>query len=143
MPSFKPLVKYHNSSDDKRSTVWNRPTGLSRELSAQKIDEGAAFLTPVVPVDFKPLQKGQHAQNVCVASLGHMRLLGFHAAKLRNGLLNPAEDFGRYRIFRTRFVVEPGAERALRANYGVGRKLYEGMSGPLGVETVYLEVTPA
>jgi len=35
------------------------------------------------------------------------------------------------------------AERALRANYGLGRKLYEGMSGPLGVETVYLEVTPA
>jgi PPOX class probable F420-dependent enzyme len=38
---------------------------------------------------------------------------------------------------------EDRAESALRANYGLGRKLYEGMSGPLGVETVYLEVTPA
>ncbi|HEV7585034.1 MAG TPA: PPOX class F420-dependent oxidoreductase [Solirubrobacteraceae bacterium] len=38
---------------------------------------------------------------------------------------------------------EDRAESALRANYGLGRKLYEGMSGPLGVEAVYLEVTPA
>jgi uncharacterized protein len=35
------------------------------------------------------------------------------------------------------------AERALQANYGLGRKLYEAMSGPLGVSTVYLEVSPA
>ena len=36
------------------------------------------------------------------------------------------------------------AERALRANYGLGRRIYEGMgSGPLGVATTYLEVTPA
>ena len=35
------------------------------------------------------------------------------------------------------------AERALQANYGLGRKLYEGMSGPLGVTTVYLEVSPS
>ena len=34
------------------------------------------------------------------------------------------------------------AESALRANYGLGRQLYEGMSGPLGVDTVYLEITP-
>jgi uncharacterized protein len=33
------------------------------------------------------------------------------------------------------------AERVLQANYGLGRRLYEGMSGPLGVDTVYLEVT--
>jgi PPOX class probable F420-dependent enzyme len=35
------------------------------------------------------------------------------------------------------------AERALRSNYGLGRRVYEGMSGPLGVDTVYLEVTPS
>ncbi len=35
------------------------------------------------------------------------------------------------------------AEQALKANYGLGRRLYEGVSGPLGVETAYLEVTPA
>ena len=35
------------------------------------------------------------------------------------------------------------AERAIQANYGLGRRLYEGMGGPLGVEMVYLEVTPA
>jgi uncharacterized protein len=43
-------------------------------------------------------------------------------------------------------VLEAGeaarAERVLQANYGLGRRLYEGMSGPLGVDTVYLEVTP-
>jgi PPOX class probable F420-dependent enzyme len=33
------------------------------------------------------------------------------------------------------------AEQALQANYGLGRRLYESMSGPLGVQTVYLEVT--
>ena len=37
---------------------------------------------------------------------------------------------------------EARAERALQANYGLGRRFYEGMSGPLGVHTVYLEVTP-
>jgi hypothetical protein len=34
------------------------------------------------------------------------------------------------------------SERVLRANYGLGRRLYEGFSEPLGVPTVYLEVTP-
>jgi uncharacterized protein len=37
---------------------------------------------------------------------------------------------------------EARAERAIQSNYGLGRKLYEGMGGPLGVEMVYLEVTP-
>jgi uncharacterized protein len=37
---------------------------------------------------------------------------------------------------------EAQAESALQANYGLGRRLYEGLSGPLGVHTVYLEVTP-
>jgi hypothetical protein len=37
---------------------------------------------------------------------------------------------------------EPRAERALQGNYGLGRRLYEGMSAPLGVDTVYVEVTP-
>jgi PPOX class probable F420-dependent enzyme len=37
---------------------------------------------------------------------------------------------------------EAHAESALEANYGLGRRLYEGMSQPLGVHTVYLEVTP-
>jgi uncharacterized protein len=35
------------------------------------------------------------------------------------------------------------AERALSSNYGLGRRLYEGASGQLGVDTVYLEVTPS
>ncbi len=37
---------------------------------------------------------------------------------------------------------EEGAEAALRANYGLGRRLYEGAGGALGAETVYLEITP-
>jgi PPOX class probable F420-dependent enzyme len=36
---------------------------------------------------------------------------------------------------------EQRAERILQSNYGLGRRLYEGMSGPLGLDTVYLEVT--
>ena len=37
---------------------------------------------------------------------------------------------------------ESRAESSLQANYGLGRRLYEGMAaGPLGVATVYLEVT--
>jgi PPOX class probable F420-dependent enzyme len=38
---------------------------------------------------------------------------------------------------------EQRAERALRANYGVGRRFYEALGKPLGVPLVYLEVTPA
>ena len=37
---------------------------------------------------------------------------------------------------------EDRAESALAANYGVGRKLYEGTGGRMGIETVYVEVTP-
>jgi PPOX class probable F420-dependent enzyme len=37
---------------------------------------------------------------------------------------------------------EERAEKALKANYGLGRRIYEGVSEPLGVRTVYLEVTP-
>ena len=35
------------------------------------------------------------------------------------------------------------AEAALRANYGLGRTIYERASDALGTKTVYLEVTPA
>ena len=35
------------------------------------------------------------------------------------------------------------AEAALDTNYGLGRKLYERAGEVLGVETVYLEITPA
>jgi uncharacterized protein len=38
---------------------------------------------------------------------------------------------------------EEDAEAALRANYGLGPKVYEGAGGALGAETVYLEITPA
>jgi PPOX class probable F420-dependent enzyme len=34
------------------------------------------------------------------------------------------------------------AEQAIKSNYGVGRRLYEGAGDRLGVETVYIEVTP-
>ena len=34
------------------------------------------------------------------------------------------------------------AEMTLKANYGLGRKLYEGAGEALGVDTVYLEITP-
>jgi uncharacterized protein len=48
---------------------------------------------------------------------------------------------------RARVLEEPSevkeAEIALQANYGVGRRLYEGIGGVLGVDTVYLEITPA
>jgi uncharacterized protein len=36
------------------------------------------------------------------------------------------------------------AERALQANYGLGRRIYEGVAtGPLAVPSTYLEVAPA
>jgi uncharacterized protein len=35
------------------------------------------------------------------------------------------------------------AEAALRANYGLGRRMYEGASEALGTKTLYLEVIPA
>ena len=53
---------------------------------------------------------------------------------------SPAE--GRARVLRQPDDEEE-AEDALRANYGLGRRLYEGAGGALGVETVYLEITPA
>jgi uncharacterized protein len=54
---------------------------------------------------------------------------------------SPAE--GRARVLQQQSEID-SAEAALRSNYGLGRRLYEGAAtGPLGVETVYLEVTPA
>lgn len=52
----------------------------------------------------------------------------------------PAE--GRARILDQQSEKEL-AEVALRAHYGLGRKIYEGASEALGVNTVYLEVAPA
>lgn len=37
---------------------------------------------------------------------------------------------------------EEAAEAALRANYRLGRRVYERAGGALGAETVYLEITP-
>ena len=46
---------------------------------------------------------------------------------------------------RTRIVApgeEEAAERAIQSNFGLGRRLYEGVAMNLGPEGVYLEVTP-
>ena len=47
---------------------------------------------------------------------------------------------------RARVLEDPGdieqAEAALQANYGLGRRIYEGAGGALGVKAVYLEITP-
>jgi PPOX class probable F420-dependent enzyme len=60
-------------------------------------------------------------------------------ANARGKPLGPLAE-GRARVLAA--GEEERAESALSANYGLGRQLYEGMSGPLGVQTVYLEVTP-
>jgi len=52
----------------------------------------------------------------------------------------PAE--GRARVLDEATAKER-AEAALAANYGLGRKLYQGVGGAVGVTTVYLEITPA
>ena len=52
----------------------------------------------------------------------------------------PAE--GRARVLGQQSESGP-AEAALRANYGLGRRIYEGASEALGTNTVYLEVAPA
>lgn len=48
---------------------------------------------------------------------------------------------------RARVLDQPSenerAEAALRANYGLGRRIYEGASEALGIKTVYLEVAAA
>ncbi|HEY4894872.1 MAG TPA: PPOX class F420-dependent oxidoreductase [Solirubrobacteraceae bacterium] len=48
---------------------------------------------------------------------------------------------------RARVLDQPSdgeeAEGALQANYGLGRKIYEGAGAALGTATVYLEITPA
>jgi PPOX class probable F420-dependent enzyme len=38
---------------------------------------------------------------------------------------------------------EPAGERAIQSNFGIGRKLYEGIAMSVGPEGVYIEVTPA
>jgi uncharacterized protein len=52
---------------------------------------------------------------------------------------SPAE--GQARVIEQRSDEEQ-AEAALQANYGLGRKVYEGAGGAFGVRTVYLEITP-
>jgi PPOX class probable F420-dependent enzyme len=54
--------------------------------------------------------------------------------------LGPAAE-GRARIIPPE--EEQAAERAIQANFGVGRKLYEGVAMSVGPEGVYLEVIPA
>lgn len=51
----------------------------------------------------------------------------------------PAE--GRARVLDERGEIAT-AEAALEANYGLGRKLYERAGGVMGIDAVYLEVTP-
>ncbi len=55
--------------------------------------------------------------------------------------LGPPAD-GRARVLDQR-TEQALAEAALRANYGLGRKIYEGASEAVGIHTVYLEVTAA
>jgi PPOX class probable F420-dependent enzyme len=38
---------------------------------------------------------------------------------------------------------EPRAEAAIQSNFGIGRRMYEGVAMNLGPEGVYVEVTPA
>ena len=38
---------------------------------------------------------------------------------------------------------EPRAEAAIQSNFGLGRRMYEGVAMNLGPEGVYVEVTPA
>jgi len=38
---------------------------------------------------------------------------------------------------------EAAAERAIQGNFGLGRRMYEGVAMNLGPEAVYIEVTPA
>ena len=48
---------------------------------------------------------------------------------------------------RARLLDQPSdreqAEAALQANYGLGRRVYEGAGGAFAVKTVYLEISPA
>jgi PPOX class probable F420-dependent enzyme len=55
--------------------------------------------------------------------------------------LGPPAD-GRVRALDQDSETELG-EAALRANYGLGRRIYEATSDALGTKSVYLEVTPA
>jgi PPOX class probable F420-dependent enzyme len=53
----------------------------------------------------------------------------------------PAE--GRARLIEKGSRDEDTAEGALKANYGLGRKLYERLAGTLASSLVYMEVVPA
>jgi uncharacterized protein len=59
---------------------------------------------------------------------------------LRGKPLGPPAD-GHARVLDAA-VEEQRAEATLRANYGLGRRLYEGVGSTLGVDTAYLEITP-
>jgi PPOX class probable F420-dependent enzyme len=54
--------------------------------------------------------------------------------------LGPAAE-GRARILSPE--EEETAERAIQANFGIGRKLYEGVAMNFGPDGVYIEVNPA
>jgi PPOX class probable F420-dependent enzyme len=54
--------------------------------------------------------------------------------------VGPAAE-GRARVLGQAAEIEQ-AEAALSANYGLGRRLYEGAGTRLGIDTVYLEIAP-
>jgi uncharacterized protein len=56
--------------------------------------------------------------------------------------LGPAAE-GRARVLEHASAEERGAEEALKANYGLGRRIYERLGGALSEGLVYIEVTPA
>jgi len=59
---------------------------------------------------------------------------------VRGKPLGPAAD-GRASVLPS--AEEDRAEAALSANYGLGRALYEGAGGRMGIGTVYLEIAPS
>lgn len=69
------------------------------------------------------------------------------ANRFYHWIRHPSAPVGLPAEGRARILDQPGeveqAEVALQANYGAGRRLYEGFGGVLGVVTVYLEITPA
>lgn len=110
------LVSFRRSGEPVPTPVWFGLDGEGRLYVRSEVDAGKV----------KRIQAGARV------------LVG--PATARGKPLGPLAE-GAARVLST--DGEEHAERALQANYGLGRTVYESLSGPLGVKTVYLEVTPA
>ncbi|HEV3230433.1 MAG TPA: PPOX class F420-dependent oxidoreductase [Solirubrobacteraceae bacterium] len=109
------LVTFRRSGEPVPTPVWFGLDDAGRAYVRSELDTGKV----------KRLRRDSHVRVAPCTVRGRPLGPGTEAA----ARILPAEEEGR-------------AEAALAANYGLGRRVYEGVGSRFGMKTVYLEIVP-